>query len=67
MDTETGHLAKYVGIFILVLIGIVVSIYLLDQMTGGHIIKSLSCGILYTIPMGSLTSVLTHGCAAIPA
>ena len=67
MDTETGHLSKYVAIFILVLIGLTITLYLLDQLTNSHIIKSIGCAFLYNIPMGSLTSVLTHGCASIPA
>jgi hypothetical protein len=67
MDTETGHLVKYVAIFILVLISIGVTIYLIDNITGAGLVKGIASVILYVIPLGSLFDVLTHGSSSIPA
>jgi hypothetical protein len=53
---------KWVSIFIIILIGIFFVIYLLDQLTGAGIIRSLACGVLYWVPgWGN-----TQACQAIP-
>ena len=58
---------KYVAILIMVIGGILLFIYLLDNITGGHLVKSIICGALYLIPFGSLFTALTQACIAIPA
>jgi len=61
------QLTKYVGILILVIVGILIFIFLLDKMIGGHLVKSIICGALYLIPFGSIFTSLTQACIAIPA
>lgn len=64
----TGQLTKYVGILIIVIVAILIIIYLLNQLTGGNIVKSIVCGALYLIgPFGSVFSALTQACIAVPA
>jgi hypothetical protein len=64
----TEQLVKYVGVLIIVLIGILIIIYLYDQLTGANVVKLMVCGALYMIPFfGSLFTTLTQACAAIPA
>ena len=58
---------KYVGILIIIIVCIIIFIYLLDNLTGGHLVKSIACGALYLIPLGSVVNTLTQGCAVIPA
>lgn len=61
------HVIKYVAIFIIILVGIILFIYLLDQLTGGGLVRGLICSMLFWIPFGSLFTALTQMCAAIPA
>jgi len=58
----------YVAILIMILVGIFLFIYFLDQMTGGHLIRNLVCGALFWLgAFGSAFTSLTEMCAAIPA
>lgn len=63
----TEQLTKYVGILIIIIFCILIFIYILNQVTGGYLIKSIACGAMYLIPFGSVTSTLTQACTAIPA
>jgi len=57
---------KFVTIFIIVFIGIVLLLILYDKVTGTHLVSALTCSILFWIPFGSLLTVLSQGCAVIP-
>lgn len=61
------HLITFAAIMIIIIAGILITIYLLDQLTGGYLIRNLVCGMLYVISFGGLTTTLTRGCVAIPA
>jgi len=61
------QVTKYAPYLILIFMGLLITIYLLDQLTGGHLVKSIICGALYLIPFGSLFTALTQACIAIPA
>jgi hypothetical protein len=63
----TEQLVKYVGVLIIVLIGILIIIYLYDQLTGANVVKLMVCGALYMIPFFGSLFTLTQACAAIPA
>ncbi len=62
----SAQLIKQVGILIIIAIGILIFIFLLDQLTGGHIFRAITCAAIFWIPFGAMFSALTQGCAAIP-
>lgn len=58
---------KQVALLIIVVGGILIFIFLLDNvLTGGKFARAIACGILFWIPYGALAIAFTHGCAAIP-
>jgi hypothetical protein len=61
------HVTKWVAILLLVIIGIVLFIYLLDQITGGSLVRGLVSTMLFWIPFGSLYTILTQLGTVIPA
>ncbi len=61
------HVLKYVAIFVIILIVLLLFIYLLNQATGGHLIKNIVCSMLFWIPFGALFTSLTQMCLNIPA
>jgi len=52
---------------IIVVAILLITIYLLDSTTRAYIIRRLTCGMLYVISFGGLTSTLSQGCGAVPA
>ena len=58
---------KWGPILLLVIVGIILFIYLLDQMTGGYLVQGMLCSVLFRIPYGPLLEILTQSCKVIPA
>lgn len=60
------QLSKWAAILILVVIGLLIMFFLLNQLTGGLVVRFIVCGMMYMIPFGSTLTTLTQGCAALP-
>jgi hypothetical protein len=64
---STERLIVFAVIFVLIFAGIFFFLYFYDQITGSKIVSSIVAGMLYLIPLGTITTVLSGGGAAIPA
>ena len=61
----TESLMVMVAILILIIAGILIYIYISNNMTTAYLVRSLTCGILYVI--GDKTGVTSQGCSTISA
>jgi len=57
------NLTEYVGAFIVVLIVLLIFFFLINNFTGGKLVKTLVCSILFWIPFGAASAM---NCYAIP-
>ncbi len=51
---------------IIILVGILVWMFVVDDMTKAHFVRAFVCGLTFWIPFGALGMALTQGCAGIP-
>jgi len=66
MTDVSDELIKTVVIIIIILTCIIVTIFIVDALTGGNIIKFLVVGVLFDIPFGFIQMVLTQVGSTIP-
>lgn len=57
---------KQVALVLLIILCVVISIIVLNALTGGRLVRSIVCGALFWMPLGALATAMTQGCAAIP-
>ncbi|MHA2030711.1 MAG: hypothetical protein ACW99A_18270 [Candidatus Kariarchaeaceae archaeon] len=62
----SDEIVKLVGIVIIVVVSIIVFVFLMDRLTGGTLIKSITAGALFWLPFAPLAMAFTKVLSAIP-
>ena len=57
----TGHTQEIIMVLLLVVAGLLV----MNQMTGGRVVRAIVCGLIYFIPFGAMENMMTQACGAI--
>lgn len=62
-EWATGHAQEMIVILLMIVAGLIV----MNQMTGGRMVRAIVCGLLFFIPFGAMANMMTQACGAINA